>query len=161
MIVSKIAVTAAFFLTGFFTKPASYTAPTLPEAEKQSMLDAVNRLRAKGCHCGGQYMPPTKPLTWNARLERAALAHANDMERNGFFDHRGSDGSRVGERVKKTGYNWRAVAENIAAGYGSFNETLLAWKASPGHCLNLMNSSYTEMGVASVGEIWVQDFGRP
>jgi uncharacterized protein YkwD len=154
-----------FFSFAFYEKTA---APPLPfavletaieDSEKQTMLEAVNRLRAEGCQCGGRYMPPVGPVRWNAKLEKAALAHASDMERNDFFAHKGSNGSGIGDRANKAGYRWRAVGENIADGYSSFEATLLAWKASPGHCRNLMNSGFDEMGVAKLDELWVQDFG--
>jgi uncharacterized protein YkwD len=83
------------------------------------------------------------------------------MLRNEFFAHKGSNGSNIGDRAQKAGYKWRAVGENIASGYGSFSQTLLAWKDSPGHCRNLMSGSFTEMGLAEVDDIWVQDFGSP
>ncbi|MBK8564605.1 MAG: CAP domain-containing protein [Saprospiraceae bacterium] len=159
MIVAKAAATFFLAITTFISSPDNATFARLPESEKQSMLDAVNRLRAKGCHCGRKYMPPVGPIRWNAKLEKAALVHAKDMESNGFFGHTGSDGSSIGKRADRAGYKWRAVGENIAEGYGGFQNTLLAWKDSPGHCRNLMNPGYDEMGVAMVGDLWVQDFG--
>lgn len=156
MILAKAAATLALVFIGFLPKNNLDL-----DAEKQAMLDEVNRLRSKGCHCGRKYMPPAKPLRWNPRLEKAALSHARDMERNDFFEHRGSDGSSIGNRADRVGYRWRAVGENIAAGYDSFQDVLLGWKDSPSHCRNLMSSSYTEMGVASIGGMWVQDLGAP
>jgi len=32
---------------------------------------------------------------------------------------------------------------------------------SPGHCANIMNKNFREMGVARVGDYWTQDFGSP
>ncbi len=161
MFAVKITFTAA--LLCFAILPSNtHTVPAIfAETSKDEMLDLVNRLRAKGCHCGGKYMPPVKPLVWNARLEKAALAHANDMLRNNFFAHKGSNGSNIGDRASKAGYKWYAVGENIAEGYGSFQATLLAWKASPGHCRNIMHVGHKEMGVAHVKDFWVQDFGSP
>lgn len=158
MIIAKAAATLALVFIGFLPKNNPHFKL---DSEKQIMLDEVNRLRSKGCHCGRKYMPPVRPLRWSARLEKAALAHARDMERNDFFEHRGSDGSSIGTRADRVGYRWRAVGENIAAGYDSFQDVLLGWKDSPSHCLNLMSSSYTEMGVVSIGGLWVQDLGAP
>ncbi|MBI5915545.1 MAG: CAP domain-containing protein [Bacteroidetes bacterium] len=106
-------------------------------------------------------MPPVKHLAWNNRLEKAALAHATDMQRHHFFAHKSSNGKDIGDRADRAGYRWRAVGENIALGTGSFRETMLAWKDSPGHCRNLMGAGFTEMGVAQLGDLWVQDFGAP
>ena len=106
-------------------------------------------------------MPPVGPVAWNQQLEQAAMGHASDMLRNNFFAHQSSDGSGIGDRADRAGYQWQAVGENIAQGYPSFQSTLLAWQASPSHCINLMRGGYSEMGVALVGNIWVQDFGAP
>lgn len=159
MILAKAVVTFFFVLTTLLPKPDHAIPADFSESEKRAMLDAVNRLRSKGCHCGRKYMPPVGPVSWNAKLEKAALSHANDMQRNNFFSHTGSDGSSIGKRADRTGYQWRAVGENIAEGYGNFQNTMLAWKDSPGHCRNLMNGGYDEMGVSKVGDLWVQDFG--
>ncbi|MBK9016185.1 MAG: CAP domain-containing protein [Saprospiraceae bacterium] len=100
MIIAKAAATAALILTSFLP-PSNLTYSNLSESEKQTMLNDVNRLRAKGCHCGRKYMPPVKPLIWNTRLEKAALAHANDMERNEFFDHQGQHWQQHRKRASK------------------------------------------------------------
>ncbi|MCU0347073.1 MAG: CAP domain-containing protein [Saprospiraceae bacterium] len=157
MIASKIALTALLACSAILPKPIGTA--HFEDSQKKEMLTAVNRLRSKGCHCGRKYMPPVGPVRWNAQLEKAALAHANDMRRHEFFSHTGSDGSSIGKRADRAGYQWRAVGENIAEGYGSFEATLLAWKDSPGHCRNLMNAGYDEMALAKIGDLWVQDFG--
>lgn len=159
MIVANAAATIALVFASFLPKNMTIIHANFSASEKQTLLDAVNRLRAKGCHCGRKYMAPVGPVRWNSKLEKAAISHANDMDRNNFFAHKGSNGSTIGDRASKAGYRWRAVGENIAAGYGSFQATMLAWKDSPGHCQNLMNGSYDEMGLAEVNDIWVQDFG--
>lgn len=124
------------------------------------MLEEVNALRAEGCRCGGRWMPPAPALQWNGKLEQAALRHAGDMADNGFFGHRGSDGSTMSARASQAGYNWRAVAENIAWGYPDAASVVAGWKDSPGHCENMMSRDYAEMGAARKGEYWVLDLGR-
>lgn len=124
------------------------------------MLSAVNALRESGCRCGSRWMPPAPPLSWNGQLARAAQRHADDMYRNGFFNHRGSDGSDMAQRISEAGYRWRAVAENIAWGHPDVAAVVQGWKDSPGHCENMMDGEYTEMGAARAGMYWVQDLGR-
>jgi uncharacterized protein YkwD len=70
------------------------------------------------------------------------------MATHNFFSHTGSEGSSVSERISNTGYRWRIVGENIAAGRESADETVADWLNSPGHCRNLMNPDFTEMAVA-------------
>ncbi|MCB0578387.1 MAG: CAP domain-containing protein, partial [Phaeodactylibacter sp.] len=55
------------------------------------MLAEVNALRETGCRCGTRWMPPAPALSWNTQLANAARRHAGDMQRNDFFNHRGSD----------------------------------------------------------------------
>ncbi|MEM8525714.1 MAG: CAP domain-containing protein [Bacteroidota bacterium] len=126
----------------------------------QDALAAVNQYRRQGVRCGNQNQSAARNLKWNDQLATAALRHANDMKRKGFFAHQGSDGTKVGARVTATGYQWRAVGENIAKGYPNINAVMAAWKDSPGHCRNMMNSTYTEMGMARVDDIWVQVFAK-
>ena len=54
------------------------------------------------------------PLARSAKLQRAAEAHARDMAQMDRMIHRGSDGSAISDRVKRQGYRFGKVAENIA-----------------------------------------------
>ncbi|MCI0433531.1 MAG: CAP domain-containing protein, partial [Gemmatimonadetes bacterium] len=82
--------------------------------------------------------------------------------------HAGRDGSTPAERATRAGYRWRFVGENVAAGQPTPEAVVAEWLGSPRHCANLMDSDYTEMGVAYVTETesekgiyWVQMFGTP
>ena len=132
-----------------------------PPTEWAAMLAAVNELRAEGQDCGGDYYGPAPALVWNGRLEGAARAHTHDMASHDHFDHVGTDGSTVGDRVSREGYAWRRVGENIAHRQDSVEEVVADWAASPGHCANLMNPSYVEFGAAEEDLYWTQVFGRP
>lgn len=123
------------------------------------MLQLVNNQRQQGCNCGTTWYPPTGTLTWNNQLEAAALAHATDMKQNNYFSHTGRDGSSPGDRITRAGYNWMAYGENIAKGYSTEQAVVTAWINSEGHCRNLMNPNFHELGAAKVGDYWVQEFG--
>lgn len=125
------------------------------------LLDLVNDLRSEGCKCGSTSMPPVGKLSRHTNLDKAAGRHALDMQKNNFFDHTGSDGTDVSQRVTATGYNWQTVGENIAWGYQDIESVFLGWKDSPGHCRNMMNASFKHMGSAHSGKYWVQAFARP
>ena len=137
-------------------------------AEQQSMLDSVNAFRAGTRDCGSRgVFSPAPPLAWNCKLESAASAHSADMANNNFFSHTGSNGSDLGDRATAAGYAWNALGENIAAGYSSVGSVLQGWIDSDGHCANLMNASFDELGAArqynaasSYGTYWTQVFGR-
>lgn len=125
-----------------------------------SMLDAVNAVRANGCTCGNTLMPSVSPLTWNDQLTDAADRHAYDMYSREFFDHKGSDASRVGDRTTDAGYTWSRVGENIARADGDVEEVVKGWLTSIPHCKQLMSADFVDMGAAQRGEYWVQVFGK-
>ena len=110
-------------------------------------------------------------LTFNSKLSDAAQTHSQNMAIQDFFSHTGKDGSSAGDRVTQAGYNWRTVAENIAAGQRTPSEVVDAWINSPGHRANMLNTTIKEIGVgyfflaedtgtANYNAYWTQDFGK-
>jgi uncharacterized protein YkwD len=130
------------------------------------VLELVNAARARPRKCGSREFAPAPRLTLSPILSRAALIHAKDMSAHKFLEHRGSDGSKPSERATRVGYNWAAVAENIAQGPATAEVVVQGWLDSPGHCVNIMGAQYREMGIAyhtdfeHKGDIyWAQTFG--
>ncbi len=143
--------------TEAYVRPVSQEAP---DAQGLAVLDSVNALRARGCHCpDDKWYPPAPSLQWNDLLARSARRHALDMQKHNFFKHTGSDGSDFTDRIKAAGYNWQVAAENLAMGHNDIAEVVKSWETSQGHCQNLMHPELQEMGLARVGRFWVQDFG--
>jgi uncharacterized protein YkwD len=126
---------------------------------KITLLRLVNEARKKGCQCGDTYYPSAPDLTWNEKLEQAAAEHSNDMFNKKYFSHTSPDGSKAGERIERTGYHWLAYGENIGMGFRNEQEMIEGWLKSPGHCKNIMNKDYKEMGAARAGNYWTQTFG--
>jgi uncharacterized protein YkwD len=124
-----------------------------------TLLQLVNNVRQSGCTCGSTIMPPVSAITWNIRLETAAFNHSNDMYINDYFNHVGLNGSSAGERITAAGYIWITYGENIAKGYTSEQSVVAGWINSEGHCKNIMNASFREMGVGRAGSYWTQEFG--
>ncbi|HEU4652912.1 MAG TPA: CAP domain-containing protein [Steroidobacteraceae bacterium] len=149
-------------------KPFSEEPMQSVDAIRRRALELVNQARAKPRKCGATAFGPAPALQSSALLDQAAQIHANDMAAHNFFAHEGSDGSRPSDRITRVGYKWRAVAENIAAGFREIDPVVAGWIQSPGHCANLMNPVYTQMGIAFAlnpksesGVYWSQTFGRP
>lgn len=147
-----------------------FTTPSVRDAEalSQKVLELVNEARSKPRKCGRASFKPAPPLQLSALLSRAASIHNQDMSTKNFFEHQGSDGSKVGDRTSRVGYQWRAVAENIAIGPTTAEVVVNGWLDSPGHCSNIMDTQYTEMGIAylvnrksDAGIYWTQVFARP
>ncbi len=129
------------------------------------VLRLVNAARAQPQHCGHGSFAAAPPLQLNAQLSRAAQAHADDMLRYDYFEHAGHDGSTPAQRVADTGYSYRVVGENLALGPESPDEAVRGWLSSPGHCQNIMDPRFGELGVAFAmtrnGKpriYWVQEF---
>ena len=138
--------------------------PSAPEADAEAwdeMLQAVNAVRTEGVRCGGTWMGPAPALVWDARLETAALHHSHDMSRHAHFSHRGTDGLSTGERVRRAGYDWRVVGENIARNQRTVSEVVEDWIESPAHCQQLLSPRFVEIGAAEVDGYWTQVFGVP
>jgi uncharacterized protein YkwD len=143
----------------------SQPSDTPPTAEQ--MLAAVNDVRSKTQQCGSKTMPPVGALTLSYDLESAAYGHSSDMANSDFMSHTGSDGSTLSSRVNATGYAWSRLGENVAAGQSSINAVMNAWLSSEGHCLNIMNADFDQMGAsmvenqsASYRYYWTQVFAK-
>jgi len=135
---------------------------------KRKMLAAVNAARVGGYTCGNRKMPPVSAVVWSEQLQQAALAHSKSMADGNYFNHQDKAGNRVGERVYAVGYDWRAAGENIAAGQLDASDVVNGWLGSKGHCLNMMDGDYSQMGMASYsdkntyyGIYWTQVLAAP
>lgn len=100
-------------------------------------------------------------LTRSAALQRAAEAHAADMARMGDMTHSGSDGSSVGDRVKRQGYRYRRVAENIAETRRGADGAMQLWINSPPHRKNMLLPDITHYGLAQSGNYWAMVLAKP
>ena len=139
----------------------------MPAVARQ-LLQLTNNARARARKCGGQQFPPAPPLKLVDELSQAALGHSRDMAVHGELRHAGEDGSTPADRVAAQGYKWQIVGENVAVGPVAAQEVVDGWLASPGHCANIMNATFTEMGAAYVISdksaarvYWTQVFAAP
>ena len=139
------------------TVPPSATATAVPAAAwRDRLLQLVTAARADA---------GLQPLVLSDALTRAAQAYAETMAATGCFAHDCPPEPSLARRAEGAGYTgWRALGENIAAGYGSADAVFAGWMESPGHRANLLSAAYTELGLglasSARGEpYWVQDFG--
>lgn len=110
-------------------------------------------------------------LTENTQLTQAAEKKTLDMFEKQYFEHNAPNGTTPSDLVSSTGYQYKTTGENLALGDFKDEKDLVdAWMASPGHRANILNSEYTEIGVATglghfedrdVTWLAVQEFGRP
>ncbi|ANE43993.1 CAP domain-containing protein [Deinococcus puniceus] len=135
-------------------------------AEEAQVLREVNAARAVARTCGDVAYAATTPVTWNGFLAVAARSHTADMAARNYFAHVTPEGRTIAMRAEAAGYtNWQTLGENIAAGY-TVQNVVQGWIDSPGHCKNLMDPKFREMGAgytyrpgSTYGTYWAQEFG--
>ncbi|MEZ5157260.1 MAG: CAP domain-containing protein [Candidatus Nanopelagicales bacterium] len=156
--------------TGTTAQPASQVQQSsVPSGQLGTMFKLVNEARSHTQRCGTKTMPPTSPVTYNDEIAKAAQAHADDMAAKDYFDHDSLDGRSFSQRIRSTDYSGYPAGENIASGFQTAADTLEGWLDSPGHCVNLMDPEFDEMGLGFASRLdagstvpvtyWVQDFG--
>ncbi len=128
--------------------PAVSSSVTAYEAE---VVRLVNEIRAEN---------GLKPLTQDWQLSRVARYKSQDMKDLGYFSHTSPTYGSPFEMMKSFGISYRSAGENIAKGYSSPQAVVNAWMNSPGHRANILNPSYTHIGVGYVvsGNHWTQMF---
>lgn len=126
-----------------------------PAAVDPSLAMALTRINELRRQAGAA------PLILNARLSAAAQAHADDMAVKNYFSHTSLDGRTPGQRITAAGYSFTKWGENIAWGYADWNAALTGWMGSAGHRANLLDTSFSEIGLGVKSRIYVTDFAAP
>jgi uncharacterized protein YkwD len=131
---------------------------THSSTEAQAAAEVLNRVNQE------RAANSLGPLSYDIEAERAAKAHAEDMVGRGYFNHNSPEGWTPSNRLTMTGASgYSSVGENIAYGYGTPTAVMDGWVASSGHRANILNSSYTHIGIGvdeGSGPHWVQVFLR-
>lgn len=89
-------------------------------------------------------------LNENSQLDAAALAKANNMFEQQYWDHFGPNGETPWQFIRAEGYNYVYAGENLAKGFQTAEGVHEAWMASPTHAANIMSGNYKDIGVAVV-----------
>ncbi|MGE4276842.1 MAG: SafA/ExsA family spore coat assembly protein [Lawsonibacter sp.] len=100
------------------------------------------------------------PLTANWELSRVARYKSQDMLDKGYFSHTSPTYGTPFQMIKAFGLSYRTAGENIAMGYSTPEAVVNGWMNSSGHRANILNASYTQIGVGYVaqGNYWTQMF---
>lgn len=101
-----------------------------------------------------------KPLTANWELSRVARYKSQDMVDHRYFSHTSPTYGTPFQMIKAFGLSFRTAGENIAYGQRTPQAVVNAWMNSSGHRANILNASYTQIGVGYVadGHYWTQMF---
>lgn len=120
-------------------------------AYEQKVAELVNEIRVQN---------GLKKLTVNWELSRVARYKSQDMKDNNYFSHTSPIYGSPFNMIKDFGISYRTAGENIAKGYSTPQAVVNAWMNSSGHRANILNASYTQIGVGYVsgGNYWTQMF---
>ena len=121
---------------------------------QRQVLDLVNAERSKR---------GIAPLTLDSNLSSVATKKSQDMINKNYFDHTSPTYGSPFNMMNQFGISYRSAGENIAKGQRTPQDVVTAWMNSEGHRKNILNSSYTNLGVGvakdSNGTIyWTQMF---
>ena len=128
--------------------------PTLDSsvtAYEQEVIRLVNEIRVEN---------GLKALTYDWELSRVARFKSQDMKDNNYFAHNSPVYGTPFQMIKNFGISYRTAGENIAKGYATPQAVVNGWMNSSGHRANILNASYTRIGVGYVanGNYWTQMF---
>ena len=140
------------------TTPTNKPATTQPtqstssvSAYEKKVVELTNAERAK---------QGLAPLTLDTELSKVARTKSQDMKNKNYFDHTSPTYGSPFDMMKSFGISYKSAGENIAMGQKTPEQVVQAWMDSPGHRANIMNSSFTHIGVGYVasGNYWTQQF---
>lgn len=91
-----------------------------------------------------------RPLAANWELSRVARYKSQDMRDNGYFSHNSPTYGTPFQMLSAFRLSYRTAGENIAKRYASPQAVVNGWMNSSGHRANILNASYTQIGVGYV-----------
>jgi len=118
---------------------------------EKEVVRLVNEIRVKN---------GLRSLEYDWQLSRVARIKSQDMKDNRYFSHTSPTYGSPFQMMKSFGITYRSAGENIAKGYKTPQAVVDGWMNSPGHRANILNSSFTHIGVGYVesGSYWTQMF---
>ena len=112
----------------------------------EQVVTLVNRIRvANGLN----------KLTTYDKLTEVAQVRAKEIEIS--YSHTRPDGTKCFTALDEAGLRTVTAGENIAKGYSTPERVVDAWMNSPGHRANILNPSYTMIGVGYVYDPYTTD----
>ena len=108
-------------------------------------------------------------LLVNEKLAKAAREKAGDMFEFQYFDHDSPSGLTPWDFIRSAGYDYSYAGENLAIDFVTATGVHQALMESSSHRENILNSNYTEIGIAAIEGVFdgnksiiiVEEFGAP
>lgn len=108
-------------------------------SKEQQMVNLINQARAEA---------GLLPLQVSSQLTKAARAKSKDMIDHDYFSHTSPIYGSFTDLLSRYGISYRSAAENLAMNSsGSVSAAHDMLMASPGHRANILNGSYSLVGV--------------
>lgn len=140
-----------------FMTPENYqekVAQSTKEQKGYQQLEVLKRVNQERQKAGLGMLKLDEGLCHLAQLK------SEDMRKYKYFDHTSPNYGSPFEMLHQFNITYRMAGENIAKGYDTAEDVTAAWMASEGHRANIMNASYTHLGVGydQEGGYWTQFF---
>ncbi|KAJ2770036.1 hypothetical protein IWQ56_002321 [Coemansia nantahalensis] len=174
----------AGFDTGLVSDPSYYFSPpegSVPYLESLSVIDSVAAANSKTpfeaiADSGVQGMTKDElnlvvclinarryasclpPVALHSQLISAAQAHSYEMNRAHNMSHYGSSGP-VAMRVKRRGFSYSRVGENVAYGVRDAYTMFAMFSKSQPHLDNMLSPDFTFVGTGRSGQYWTMALG--
>lgn len=128
-------------LVGFAGSFGVTRAASFQEITPHSVLAYINQERIQN---------GLAPLEMDMRLQIAAENKAADMVARRYFAHSDPDGRAPWVWIDSAGYEYTYAGENLAIGFVEPQTQHNAWMESTFHRRNILNTHYTQTGIAVV-----------
>jgi len=155
-----VAIKAVIVVFVLLMPAQAFLMPDILAVEQGKIILLTNNFRAKN-HLA--------VLSENSKLNASAVNKTADMARYKYFSHIGPDERHLGYFLGQVKYDYLVAGENLAMGYFDAESTVRAWQASPSHRAILLDTDFTEIGVAMAKGTYentatiytAQHFGNP
>lgn len=125
--------------------PGATVTPPATVSDRSLILTAMNARRTTVA---------VSALSSGATLQEIAQAHADNMAAKQFFSHTDPNGVTFEQRIQASGYKGTAFAENLGLTSTQAVDIVASWMGSDAHRLNMLNSSYSAVGIGIARGTW-------
>ncbi|MFV0344759.1 MAG: CAP domain-containing protein [Bacteroidales bacterium] len=129
--------------------------------DKELVVKLMNELRSEACKCGTDKMPAVEQVVWDDSLVEVARYQSDYMAEINTLSHEGRNGTTPAQRAELFDYKYLSIGENVAKGNLSIPAVIDAWRNSPGHCKNMMDSRFNSIDVSRTGDYWTMVLAKP
>ncbi len=139
--VSAIIIKSVIVLFVLLFPISAWLTPDVLSQESKKIIELTNEIRRK---------LSVNTLSEQQLLNQAAYDKAQDMLVRQYFAHVGPDNKDLSTWLNKNEYKYSVAGENLAIGFASAEDVVIAWTKSKTHYSNLVDGDFKEIGVGMV-----------